>query len=344
MRKIRVMAFPAYKNKDSNPYNYLLYSEMEKLDVEVKEFSLLAGLRLNYDIIHIHWPERYLNSNYLMKAWFFSIIFIFVLLWNRIFNKKIVWTVHNLKPHSVKYPVINYFFWPVFSKMVDGFISLSNANIELIMNDFPSLKYRKKVVTYHGLYDGIYPNVVNKKEAKAKLNLKTERKVCLFLGQLKPYKNVFSLVDMFSHNSFEDIDLVIAGKFDDFLYRKKVLDKAKGCKNINIFEGFVSEDDLQIYLNASDLMVLPFENIFNSGSALLGVSFRVPVLLPYSNNFEEYSKTCSELLVTYDSPLNKALITSALSREYDKDLKTENFSWKEIAEKTKCFYLEILNE
>ncbi len=129
-RKIRVLCFPANKNKHSNPYNHILYSGMAN-DIDVIEFSLINLFFSKFDLIHIHWPEHYLNSNYLPKAFVFSFLFILGLVLSRIKNRKIVWTIHNLKPHNVRYPILNKLFWLIYLKLVSAVISLSVENEKL---------------------------------------------------------------------------------------------------------------------------------------------------------------------------------------------------------------------
>ena len=43
---------------------------------------------------------------------------------------------------------------------------------------------------------------------------------------------------------------------------------------------FVDDDDVQAYMNASDVVVLPYKNVLTSGAALLALSFMKPVLAP----------------------------------------------------------------
>jgi beta-1,4-mannosyltransferase len=43
---------------------------------------------------------------------------------------------------------------------------------------------------------------------------------------------------------------------------------------------FVKKEDVSMFMQAADLVVLPYRSIFNSGSALLALSFNKPVLLP----------------------------------------------------------------
>jgi glycosyltransferase involved in cell wall biosynthesis len=50
---------------------------------------------------------------------------------------------------------------------------------------------------------------------------------------------------------------------------------------------FVPDDELQLYFAAADLVVLPFEEILNSGSAILALSFNCPIYVPHSGALVE---------------------------------------------------------
>jgi len=340
---MKVLAFPAYKNEKSNPYNALLYSSVEDKDVDVIEFSLKKLFLLRYNVIHIHWPELYLNSNYYIKALVCSILLLFGLFIARLCNKKVVWTVHNLVPHHIKFKKTNSIFWSIFLKLIDGVVSLSKSNEKILFSTYPELKGVKSAVVYHGLYDDCYPSGMLKKDALEKLGLKESSRVVLFLGQVKRYKNVEALISVFNSKcNLTDNYLIIAGKFESQAYFDEVRSLVKS-DNVLIFDGFVDAQDMQMYFSAADISVLPYNNIFNSGSALLSVTFDTPVLIPYSENFEEYSDIINGMVFTYSGEVSYELIVDILEgRDSSEGLNYDALSWSSIAKSQKCFYREVV--
>lgn len=341
---IKVLAFPAYKNKSSNPYNYLLYSGIEEQDVDVKEFSFSRSLSLNYDLIHIHWPELYLNSNYIIKAIFYSLMLIFCLAYAKTFGKKVIWTVHNLKPHNIKYNRLNKLFWRLYTPLVDGVISLSKANEKLFFDKFSFKKSINSTVIHHGLYNDYYENTLSKETALKYFSIDNSKKVCLFIGQVKAYKNVEALIKLFNEESkLNNCVLIIAGRFESQKYFEEVSEQAKSNNNIIIHNKFILDSDLQYYFNAADLCVLPFKDIFNSGSALLSASFNTPVIVPYSDNFLEYSSLIGQnSIITYKNTINAELIVKELSVEAEMDQTNKSLSWGGLQEKLSQYYQDVL--
>jgi beta-1,4-mannosyltransferase len=342
---IKVLAFPAYKNKDSNPYNYLLYSGIEKQGVDVKEFSFKRSLFLKYDLIHIHWPEFYLNSHYLLKAFLYTSMFIFCLMFSKVFGKKIIWTAHNLKAHSIRYPRLSKYFWATYLRLVDGVISLSKANEKLFFDTFNFKQKIQSTVIHHGLYDSYYENNTSKQAAKKYFSIDESKKVCLFIGQVKAYKNVEALVKLFNEEkALNNVVLIIAGKFESKAYFDQVNLQAAANENIIIHNKFILDNDLQYYFNAAEICLLPFKDIFNSGSVLLSASFKTPVIVPYSENFIEYANLIGMYSIsTYANVINADLIVSKLAESGANSINfSDDLSWSSLQKKLSQYYQIML--
>ena len=337
---------PAFKNKEPNPYNFLLYSSVQKNDVDVREFSFAALFGLRFDILHIHWPEFYLNSHYFLKALIYSFGLLLGIVWSKAWGKKLVWTVHNLHPHKIQYPKLNFLFWKLFLPQVDGVISLSEANQKLLLQTYPQLATKQHAVAYHGLYTGYYPDTISREEAQTKLNVPKDKKVFLFLGLVKPYKNVEVLIEIFKQHDFSDSVLIIAGKAESTEYGQKINALIGQSSNIFFFQGFVDNNDLQTYFAAADFSVIPFAAIFNSGSALLSVSFNTPVILPYSDNFKEYSKLLNNMLVLYEENLKNSLLkineTSNLISGGKLEYIQDAAKWQHVSTEVVNLYIDVI--
>ena len=338
---IKVLAFPAFKNKSSNPYNSLIYEGIKKENVLVEEFSFKRCMKLDFDIIHIHWPEIYLNSHYRIKAMFNILMLILCMKWAKFKKKKVVWTVHNLKPHEVKYPTLNKILWKYFLPMVDKKISLSEANVKIIDHNFGGPN--KAEVIYHGLYTDSYENKITRKAAREELGIEHAASVCLFFGQVKKYKNVERLIGIYINCKVDEL-LLIVGRFESVVYYNEIKKMIKGYRNIILINEFVDNDDIQLYFNASNVCVIPFKEIFNSGSALLSVSFNLPVLIPESESFKEYSYLVPTGMINlYSNELCKDDIINTMSIVIPSDSITvdEKITWLTISKQHADLYRRL---
>ena len=58
---MRVVAWPAYRNRDENPYNSLLYDALRERGIDVVEYRQREPLPDAFDVFHIHWPDLVLR-------------------------------------------------------------------------------------------------------------------------------------------------------------------------------------------------------------------------------------------------------------------------------------------
>jgi glycosyltransferase involved in cell wall biosynthesis len=104
----------------------------------------------------------------------------------------------------------------------------------------------------------------------------------------------------------------------------------------------VPDDDIQRYLRAADLVVLPFRDITNSGSALLALSFDRPVLVPALGAMGELQALAgADWVRTYDEDLTPDLLARALDwavRRPPGAPRLDALEWPEIARQTLSVY------
>lgn len=336
---MRILAWPAFKNRKHNPYNYLLYSALQKLGCHVEDLDRWRCWWKTYDILHIHWPEQPLNRwsivSYLKIEALFSLIRL-----HKARGAKVVWTVHNLEPHEKPSDSVLKWYYREFLRHVDAAIYLSEMSLHLARSKYPILSKIPSSVIPHGHYWGVYPDHVDKNQARNYLGLSASDIVLVFLGQIRPYKGVEALIDSFRFLPGSRVRLLIAGKPLNDSYLKHLLSLAHGDDRIRFFPRFVPDEELQYYLRAADLMILPYTEILNSGSALLGLSFDLPVLVPSMGSMRELQSLLGNQWVRlFDPPLSVEAIQNALEQGKPAGRPAlERLDWDVIARRTKGFY------
>jgi glycosyltransferase involved in cell wall biosynthesis len=88
------------------------------------------------------------------------------------------------------------------------------------------------------------------------------------------------MIKAFSACSDEDARLLIAGRPIDASTGRSVASAMQGDERITLIAGHVEDDMVELYMNACDVVVLPFRRIFTSGSAILAMSFGKPCIAP----------------------------------------------------------------
>jgi glycosyltransferase involved in cell wall biosynthesis len=274
---LKVIAWPA---GGVNPYTNLLYTQLRALGAEVVDFSPARVLRTSRAIWHLHWPERMLNRRSSTAAALRAAALLALAFLARLRRTKLVWTVHNLSSHEYNHPWVERWFWPNFIRQLSGFISLSAAGKDLVIQRHPGLRRVPAFVIPHGHYRGAYPDTISQAEARAKLRLPLDSRIAAFVGHIRPYKNVPHLIQIFREIADPRVRLLLAGEPHEPGEGKELLKTAGNDTRVLLVVELIRDDELQVYLRAADLVVLPFSDILNSGSALLALSFDRPILVP----------------------------------------------------------------
>ena len=334
---MKVIAWPAAGG--GNPYTDLLYRHLSALGAEVSDFSPATLLRSSNAIWHIHWPERMLNRPSGTAAALRAAALLALGFLARLRKTKLIWTVHNIDPHEHDHRWVGRWFWPLFTRQLSGFIALSALGKQLVEQRHPRLKRIPGFVIPHGHYRGAYPDSASQAEARAKLGLPPDAQVAAFVGQIRPYKNVPHLVDTFRRIPGERAWLLIAGQPHDHAMHQALVKAAETVPRLRIALGFLPETALQTYLRAADLVVLPFAEILNSGSALLALSFDRPILVPRIGAVAELEgELGSEWVRTYTGTLTPSIMAEALEAAHrhpsGRCEALSRFGWESLAERT----------
>jgi beta-1,4-mannosyltransferase len=344
---MRILIFPRNIRCSDNPYGELLYRDMPSFGVEVHGFSIWQALWGRYDVFHLHWPEYYLNRS-LLKALFGSLLVLLSTVWLRARGTRILWTVHNPHSHSHAHPTMEAWFWEIFTRMLDGFVSLSDSCSKWIETDIPHLRRTKSSVIPHGHYRQAYPATIDPIRARDAMGIAPAQTVLLFFGGVSSYKNVPHLINTFRDASLPDTIMLISGR-PQRRHRPLVETAAGTDRRIKLDLRRIPTNEVQLLFSAADLVVLPFSDIMHSGSAMLALSFDRPVLVPARGSLPELQmRVGSEWVRTYDGELTAAILkdaaawAKAANRDSRPDLSC--FDWPQIVEATIELYSRLCSQ
>ncbi len=346
---INVLGYPAFGNREVNPYNWLLYTHLAALGVTIDEYSPTRLLLNKYDIWHLHWPELCLKHRGPKRAGKSAQTFLTLMDQARQRSVKIVWTAHNLSSHDQVHPGLETGFWNDFTNRVDGHISLSKTGLEAIHERFPRLKQVPSFVVPHGHYRGEYQDTLNRQSARAQLGIANSAKVLLFFGKIRPYKNVAQLIRTFRAYPDPTAILIVVGEVKERFPEnaERIKSESAGDSRVRLELGHVPGDRVQVYFRSADLVVLPYREIFSSGVTLLALSFDRPVLLPLQGAVEEMqTQVGAEWMRTYTGEISPEVIEDGLDWAlHDKRPirpSLDLFDWGVLALKTLDAYRHIL--
>ena len=340
---LRILAKP--KVGKWNVFPDRLYSAIEDgWDARVSEWSPAKMVLCRYDALHLHWPDNVLNDRLWARAAAKAALLLLALFWVRLMGKKIVWTAHNMSSHDRLHPRTEKVFWRLFISSLSGIICLSDESLAQMRSIHKATREIPRIVVPHGTYRGAYPNEVSRREAREWLNLPPDSKVALNLGIMRSYKKVERLIEMARERP--DITVIIAGMVDEDGYEPKLRALAEGLPNARLVLDFVPESELQYYLNAADVFALPCDEITNSGSAILSLSFALPILAPELPCFTSLkNRFGDDWVFTYEGGFDSAKIAAriaACERKPAKEIDWRGCEWDEIAPKVHGFFKTLV--
>lgn len=291
LKKLKVLTRKV--NTSDNQFLNLLWNSVTAYGIEVAPLPLhysVLQLALKHkigDIVHIHWVHKFckveagkeLRSGRTILSNFLKLSIY------KLRGYQIVWTVHNTISHECRTPGIEKQFRRILSFLCDDIVVMS----EYSRQEFAQLynrQHRVHVVP-HGNYIGAYPNDTNPTVARQQLNIAPNQKVLLYLGRVMRYKGIDKLLAEFDKLEDPTAILLIAGSCSEPALRQEIEQAAQKNSCILPRLEFIPDEDIQIYMNACNWVVLPYRKILNSGSALLALSFGRPIIGPRKGSLVE---------------------------------------------------------
>jgi len=279
LRPLRVLASPYGAAASGNPYITQLYGGLSALGWTVDGFTRRRLVSARYDVVHLHWPEWAVSGTALTAVW--RGLAMLAAMWlGRRRGTRVVWTVHNLRPHEEPHPWLMRIYRAALVRLVDATISLTRAARTEIQSTHPPLARRRMFVVPHGDYRSAYPEAPSRHVARQEFGIASAAPVLLFFGQIRPYKGIQELVNAFERWERPDARLIVAGQPLNRVIADELRSMADRDDRIQLRLGFVPDDEVPRLFALCDLVVLPYRRILNSGAALLALSFARPVLVP----------------------------------------------------------------
>lgn len=266
-----------------NPYQKLLTQELRGLGLDVTEITLprlalfFEFLQTKPDILHLHWLHPFFLARGKFRSWRRGVVFLILLWLFRIVGIKIVWTAHNLNNHEKRLFWLDRAFTFAVTRLSHAIIAHCEAAKKEIARVFRIERRENIFVVPQGHYQNFYKNQVTRNEARKALDLPDSMFVFLFFGNIREYKGVFELAEEFLRFNHEESILMIAGPVSPVL-RSHLLGYEKKSGRLKILPRFIEEDEIQILMNVSDIVVFPYREILTSAAVMLAMSFGKPCI------------------------------------------------------------------
>jgi glycosyltransferase involved in cell wall biosynthesis len=342
---LRFLNFRGRQRQNEN-----LAAKLSKLMIYYARLIRYAA-RSKPGILHILWNNKfeYFDRTVLM-------------LYYRLLGKKIALTAHNVNraKRDLQDSLLNRLTLKIQYQLSDHLFVHTNKMKEELCQDF-GVAERSVTVIRHPINNAFPDTNLTAAEAKRQLSVEESEKAVLFLGKIRPYKGIEQLLVAFQQLVKRDATyrLIIAGEpkkgSEDYLDEIRAIvtrDFSQG--EIILKFQFIPDEQMELFLKAADVLVLPYKDISQSGILFLAYSFGLPVVATDVGSFREAiveGKTgfickpgdtadLARMLEAYfSSHLYRDLATR---RQEIKDYANSVHSWDAVGDLTRTAYSKML--
>lgn len=301
-------------------------------------------------VLHFHWPEALFDGWDVPDRTDLNRLEATLREWKN-HEAILVATIHNVIPHGQDIPVYDTLYRTLYRE-VDGLIHMGKASRKRIQARYGrETDDAHHTVIPHGNYRCM-PNEIKREEAREKLNISSDATVVLVFGRVRQVEELRMVLGSFWRLWEHPKRLVIhrvkcppsRTSLDYFRYWLPMrLDP-----RIHTLQRFIPDEEVQVYLNAADVLLVPRTQGLNSGNVALGFTFgRVTVGPDFGVMGEVLSATGNP---TYNRPESDALV-DALGNAFElaedghgkrnAEYAREHMRWDQIAEKHVRFFRKL---
>lgn len=337
----------------------------------------------------LNFRDQRKNAGLIRKAWRVALLYlslirysfgarakIFHILWNnkfelldrtalmllyKLMGKRIVFTAHNVNAglRDGDDTFLNRWSLSIQYRLADHIFVHTVQMKAQLLREF-SVPVGKVTVIPFGINNTIPTTGLTRSGARERLGIGSQDKTMLFFGNIARYKGLEHLIAALG-NLCEH----------DRIYRLVIAGRSKGCEEY--WDGikadlvrlelsdrviakieYIPDDEVEVYFKACDVLVLPYNHIFQSGVLFLGYSFGLPVVATDVGSLKEgivegqTGFVCRPQDPTdlarclgqyFGSDLYRQL---AERREEIREFANERYSWTKVGEISEKVYASLL--
>jgi len=190
-------------------------------------------------------------------------------------HTKVISIVDNMIPHEKR--IGDHIFTTYFSKMVDGFIAMS----EKVKLDIRLFSHKPITVTPHPIFNQ-FGNSISKQLARENLGLPQNDKIIIFFGYIRKYKGLDLLLHAMDNESIKkmNIKLMIVGEFyDDEAPYLSLISTLGLQEQVIVYANYIPDAEVKNYVCSADFIIQPYKTATQSGVTPMAYHFVKPMLV-----------------------------------------------------------------
>ena len=279
----------------NNEVNISLYTNNETENPNIKDlkfhsfyndlfsskFRLVSGFRWVSGSLKSIIHARFSGVSFFhFHIFYTNILVLFNLLLVKLVKGKVVLTLHDVTSFADRNR--SSFIANLIYKLTDAVLTHNEFSKEEFIK-LTSISKNDIHIVPHGNYTQFLNIRKDKTQSRAKLDLPQDKTILLFFGMIKKVKGLEVLLKSMRKiiDKKPDVVLLIAGKpwENNFSIYQKIIDENNLSENVILHTKFIDYDDVEHYYCSSDLVVLPYKKIYQSGVLMMTLSYERPALV-----------------------------------------------------------------
>lgn len=190
---------------------------------------------------------------------------------------RILFLAENVISHEARY--VDSMLTNMALSQADSYITFSQSVEESLKQWYPAKHVTRTTLPLFYTQESS-PVEWTQQSAKAHLGLEGKR-VLLFFGYIRKYKGLRNLIASFDTiaQQFNDVELLIVGEcYEDANEYTSLINQTGVANKIRWINEYVPAEDVSMYYNAADIVVLPYISATQSGIVKIAFGFGKPVV------------------------------------------------------------------
>ncbi|MCJ0904451.1 glycosyltransferase [Rhodococcus sp. ARC_M6] len=259
---LRVLLSVRGPSKTTNPYVVQLADSVRESGAEVQYFSWRTALLGHYDVLHVHWPEVMMRRDGVLARAAARVRFAMMMARVQFTDTPIVRTAHNVRAHETG------------ARTEAALLRWCDRRTRtwIVLNELSTVPPgARRILIPHGDYTDWFSRYPKSEPVAGQL---------ISFGLIRPYKGTELLLESFANVTTAGASLRIVGKPSTDELRSVVESATRADGRISAVLDYVEDSALALEITAAQLVVLPYQDMHNSGALLLALSLERPVLVP----------------------------------------------------------------
>jgi glycosyltransferase involved in cell wall biosynthesis len=280
-----------------------LYPGRQRVGAELTELSVAPGVA-HYDGVDWFWVPSIFRAAWFVirhrpqvavfEWWTGTVLhsYIFLALLMRALGGKVIVEFHEVQDvGEASMPLVGRYVRavaPILWRLADGFAVHSEFDHHLVNEHWPQTRRRPLDVMPHGPHDHYRPSAdASSTDRTPALNVIREAPDgvvnILFFGVIRPFKGLDHLVEAFEAIPDSEIDhfwLTVVGEtWEGFSEPISMIERSPRRDRITLVNRYVTDEELDAYLNGADAVALPYTRSSLSGPLHVAMGYGLPIVM-----------------------------------------------------------------